>query len=97
MRFWGVVGPGDFALAAFGGEDSEGDFCGAGELGRAGAEEGIGGGAFEGDDAVFDGGVAIAGFPALEFFAEWIVFSGLLFLSSDFANADEFGLILVYP
>ena len=84
----GVVGPGDFSLSAFGGKHPEGDFCGTAELTGASAKERIGGGAFEGDHSVFDGGLAVPGFPALEFFAEGIVFGGGLFVAAIFADTD---------
>ena len=84
----GVVGPGDFSLSAFGGEDAEGNFCGAAELTGASAKERIGGGTFEGDYSVFDGGLAVPGFPALKFFAEGIVFGGVLFVAAIFADTD---------
>ena len=84
----GVVGPGDFSLSAFGGKDAEGNFCGTAELTGASAEERIGGGAFEGDHSVFDGGLAVPGFPALKFFAEGIVFGGFLFVAAIFTDTD---------
>ena len=84
----GVIGPGDFSLSAFGGKDAEGDFCGTAKLTGASAKERIGGGAFEGDHSVFDGGLAVPGFPALEFFAEGIVFGGFLFVAAIFADTD---------
>ena len=83
-----LFGPGDFSLSAFGGKDAEGDFCGTAKLTGASAKERIGGGAFEGDNSVFDGGLAVPGFPALEFFAEGIVFDGFLFVAAIFADTD---------
>ena len=83
-----VVGPGDFSLSTFGGEDAEGDFCGAAELTGASAKERIGGGAFEGDNSVFDSGLAVPVFPSLEFFAEGIVYGGFLFVTAIFADTD---------